>query len=60
MRVALVLLLLLTACSPSKPADTKLTVLATSELADLGPVLADLRRDTDVEGHRREDRRGVH
>ncbi|MGW3996433.1 substrate-binding domain-containing protein [Amycolatopsis sp. NPDC004772] len=49
MRAALVLLLLLTACSPGEPADTKLTVLATSELADLGPVLADLRRDTGVE-----------
>jgi Ca-activated chloride channel family protein len=48
-RVALVLLLLLTACSPGVAAGTKLTVLATSELADLGPVLADLRRDTGVE-----------
>ncbi|MDQ7807802.1 substrate-binding domain-containing protein [Amycolatopsis sp. A133] len=48
-RVVLVLVLLLTACSPRGPADTKLTVLATSELADLGPVLADLRRDTGVE-----------
>jgi Ca-activated chloride channel family protein len=48
-RVALVLLLLLTGCSAGGPADTKLTVLATSELADLGPVLADLRRDTGVE-----------
>lgn len=43
------LLLLLTACSPGAPADAKLTVLATGELADLGPVLADLRRDTGVE-----------
>ncbi|WP_244211345.1 substrate-binding domain-containing protein, partial [Amycolatopsis kentuckyensis] len=48
-RAALVLLLVLAGCSPGGPADTKLTVLATSELADLGPVLADLRRDTGVE-----------
>ncbi|MEV6824426.1 VWA domain-containing protein [Amycolatopsis sp. NPDC051102] len=48
-RAALVLLLLLAACSPSGPAEQKLTVLAAGELADLGPVLADLRRDTGVE-----------
>ena len=49
MRAALVLLLLLAGCTPGGPGDEKLTVLATSELADLGPVLADLRRDTGVE-----------
>ncbi len=43
------LLLLLSACSPGGPEATKLTVLATGELADLGPVLADLRRDTGIE-----------
>ncbi|HET6708464.1 vWA domain-containing protein [Amycolatopsis sp.] len=48
-RAALVLLLLVTACGPGGPDGTKLTVLATSELADLGPVLADLRRETGVE-----------
>ncbi|WP_043785996.1 substrate-binding domain-containing protein [Amycolatopsis rifamycinica] len=48
-RAVLVLVLLLSACGPGGPEGTKLTVLATAELADLGPVLADLRRDTGVE-----------
>lgn len=48
-RLALVLLLVLTACTANSPEQVKLSVLATSELADLGPVLADLRRDTGVE-----------
>ncbi|TWP48209.1 VWA domain-containing protein [Lentzea tibetensis] len=37
------------ACTASTPEPVRLTVLASSELADLGPVLADLKRDTGVE-----------
>jgi Ca-activated chloride channel family protein len=48
-RLALVLLLVLTACTANSPEQVKLSVLATSELADLGPLLADLRRDTGIE-----------
>ncbi|MCE7010850.1 substrate-binding domain-containing protein [Kibdelosporangium philippinense] len=43
------MLLVLAACTPSTGDQVRLTVLATSELADLGPVLADLKRDTGVE-----------
>ncbi|MFT7841603.1 substrate-binding domain-containing protein [Saccharothrix sp. BKS2] len=42
-------LLLVTACAACTPEPARLSVLATSELADLGPVLAELRRDTGVE-----------
>ncbi|WP_330277877.1 VWA domain-containing protein [Lentzea sp. NBC_00516] len=49
MRVlAAVLLLLLAACTPSTPA-VRLTMLASTELADLGPVLTELRKATGVE-----------
>ncbi|MGM1063494.1 substrate-binding domain-containing protein [Saccharothrix sp. Mg75] len=44
----LVVLALLAACTPAPPATTTLTVLASTELADLAPVLDDLRRDTGV------------
>ncbi|WP_033442745.1 substrate-binding and vWA domain-containing protein [Saccharothrix sp. NRRL B-16314] len=39
----------LAGCTSVKPEPTTLTVLASSELADLSSVLADLRRDTGVE-----------
>lgn len=40
---------LLTACSATRPEPVTLRVLASSELADLTPVLADLRADTGVD-----------
>ena len=40
---------LLPACSVTRPEPVTLRVLASSELADLTPVLADLRADTGVE-----------
>ncbi len=40
---------LLAGCTGGAPETTTLTVLAGAELADLAPVLADLRRDTGVE-----------
>ncbi len=50
MRVlAAVLLLLLSACTPSTPGPVRLKVLASTELADLGPVLVELRKATGVE-----------
>ncbi|WP_433270569.1 substrate-binding domain-containing protein [Actinosynnema sp. CS-041913] len=51
MRVLVALVVLagaLVGCTAG-PGPTTLTVLASSELADLGPVLADLRRETGVE-----------
>jgi len=39
----------LAGCTSSTAEPTRLTVLASAELADLAPVLADLRRDTGVE-----------
>ncbi|SFR28787.1 Ca-activated chloride channel family protein [Lentzea waywayandensis] len=49
MRVlAAVLLLVLAACTPSTPA-VRLKMLASTELADLGPVLAELKKATGVE-----------
>lgn len=49
MRVlAAVLLLLLTACTSSTP-PVRLKVLASTELADLGPVLAELKKATGIE-----------
>ncbi|MCE6999930.1 substrate-binding and VWA domain-containing protein [Saccharothrix sp. S26] len=47
--VVLVTFAVLAGCTTAKPDPVTLTVLASSELADLGPVLADLRRDTGVE-----------
>lgn len=44
-----VVLLLLTACTGSTPERVRLTMLASSELADLGPVLAELREATGVD-----------
>ncbi|HUQ59563.1 vWA domain-containing protein [Lentzea sp.] len=50
MRVlAAVLLLLLSACTSSTPPPVRLKVLASTELADLAPVLAELRKATGVE-----------
>ncbi|MFJ5984181.1 substrate-binding domain-containing protein [Lentzea sp. NPDC092896] len=50
MRVlAAVLLLLLTACTSSTPEPVRLKMLASTELADLGPVLAELKKATGVE-----------
>ncbi|MGW4113078.1 substrate-binding domain-containing protein [Actinosynnema sp. NPDC004786] len=52
MRPALLLLLaaaVLAGCATGPSERVTLTVLASSELADLAPVLADLRRDTGVE-----------
>lgn len=52
MRPALLLLLaaaVLAGCTTGPSERVTLTVLASSELADLAPVLADLRRDTGVE-----------
>jgi len=40
---------LLPACSATRPEPVTLRVLASSELADLAPVLADMRADTGVE-----------
>lgn len=37
------------ACTPDEPATTTLRVLASSELADLTPILDDLRRETGIE-----------
>lgn len=49
MRVALlVVLALLAGCTVTPPEPTTLTVLADIELADIGPVLDDLRRETGV------------
>ncbi|MGI5501489.1 substrate-binding domain-containing protein [Lentzea sp. CA-135723] len=48
MRLLLAVLLLLTACTPSPP-SVRLKVLASTELADLGPVLAELKKATGVE-----------
>ncbi|MBP2334664.1 Ca-activated chloride channel family protein [Saccharothrix coeruleofusca] len=50
-RLAAVLLaaLLAASCSAEAPPPARLTVLASPELADLGPVLERLRRDTGVE-----------
>ncbi|MEU7481209.1 substrate-binding domain-containing protein [Lentzea sp. NPDC042327] len=47
--VAAVLLLVLTACTSSSPPPVRLRVLASPELVDLAPVLAELRRATGVE-----------
>jgi Ca-activated chloride channel homolog len=47
----------LAGCTSGTPEPVTLTVLASSELADLEPVLADLRRDTGVE--LKLDRRGT-
>ncbi len=47
--VALLASGLLAGCTGGAPETATLTVLASTELADLGPVLADLRRDTGVE-----------
>ena len=51
MRWAVLLLVaaVLAGCTSAKPEQVTLTVLASSELADLRDVLADLRRDTGVE-----------
>ena len=52
MRLPVLLLVasaVLAGCTSGKPEPTTLTVLASSELADLSSVLADLRRDTGVE-----------
>lgn len=49
MRILVALLLLLTACTASTPEPVRLKVLASPELADLGPVLDELRRATGVE-----------
>lgn len=49
MRVLVAVLLLLAACTSSTPEPVRLTVLASPELADLGPVLAELKRATGVE-----------
>ncbi len=50
MRVlAAVLLLVLAACTPSQPEPVRLKLLASPELADLSPVLAELKRATGVE-----------
>ncbi|MDX3662315.1 substrate-binding domain-containing protein [Streptomyces sp. ID05-26A] len=49
MRALLALLLLLTACTSSTPPPVRLKVLASSELADLGPVLAELKKATGVD-----------
>ncbi|GGU59399.1 vWA domain-containing protein [Lentzea flava] len=50
MRILLaVLLLLLAACTSSTPQPVRLKVLASPELADLGPVLEELKRATGVE-----------
>jgi Ca-activated chloride channel family protein len=37
------------ACTPDQPATTTLRVLASSELADMAPILDDLRRETGIE-----------
>jgi Ca-activated chloride channel homolog len=37
------------ACTPNEPAPTTLRVLASSELADMRPILDDLRRETGVD-----------
>jgi Ca-activated chloride channel family protein len=47
--VVAVLLLLLAACTSSTPEQVRLKVLASPELADLGPVLEELKRATGVE-----------
>ncbi len=47
--LAAVLLLVLAACTSSTPEPVRLKVLASPELADLGPVLDELRRATGVE-----------
>ncbi|WP_394621521.1 substrate-binding domain-containing protein [Lentzea sp. JNUCC 0626] len=47
--LALVALLVLTACAASTPPPVQLRVLASTELADLAPVLAELKRATGVE-----------
>ncbi|MFD5829670.1 substrate-binding domain-containing protein [Lentzea sp. NPDC060358] len=47
--LALALLLLATACTASTPPPVRLKVLASTELADLGPVLAELRKATGIE-----------
>ncbi|MEU4560061.1 VWA domain-containing protein [Actinoplanes sp. NPDC023936] len=44
-----VLLVSATACTPAKPEPISLRVLASSELADMTPILADLRRETGIE-----------
>ncbi|PWK84655.1 Ca-activated chloride channel family protein [Lentzea atacamensis] len=44
-----VLLLVLAACTASTPEPVRLKVVASPELADLGPVLAELKRATGVE-----------
>ena len=49
MRIVVALLLLLTACTASTPEPVRLKVLASPELANLGPVLDELRRATGVE-----------
>ncbi|MBY8850612.1 hypothetical protein K7G98_20270, partial [Saccharothrix sp. MB29] len=46
---ALLVLALVGGCTTATPDPVVVTVLAGSELADLEPVLADLRRDTGVE-----------
>ncbi|MFI6511611.1 substrate-binding domain-containing protein [Streptosporangium sp. NPDC050855] len=46
--VACAMLIAGTGCAPDEP-DTKLRVLASSELADLRPLLDELRRDTGIE-----------
>lgn len=38
-----------TACTMGEPAPTRLSVLASSDLADMEPLLAELRRDTGIE-----------
>ncbi|WP_053718259.1 vWA domain-containing protein [Saccharothrix sp. NRRL B-16348] len=54
---SLVVSAVLSGCTPGTPEPVALTVLASSELADLAPVLDDLRRDTGVE--LKLDRRGT-
>lgn len=49
MRVLVAVLLLVAACTSSTPEPVRLTMLASPELADLGPVLAELKRATGVE-----------
>lgn len=49
MRWLVLLLLVLTACTATPNEPTTLTVLASTELKDIAPVLEDLRRDTGVD-----------
>ncbi|GAA2668561.1 MULTISPECIES: substrate-binding domain-containing protein [Actinosynnema] len=47
--LAVAALLAPTACTTTRPPEVRLTALAAPELADLAPLLPDLRRDTGVE-----------